>query len=108
MEPFGAPSRIRTDALLITNQMLYQLSYRGKSALFIQPTRTRYGCENYPVSYLTVATIWFPGGGDRTRTCTPLPTNGFLDRGSTNYAYSSIKGGAYRWPLTLGFKCQFS
>ena len=26
----GAPSRIRTDALLITNQMLYQLSYRGK------------------------------------------------------------------------------
>ena len=29
------------------------------------------------------------GGRDRTRTCTPLPTNGFLDRGSTNYAYSS-------------------
>lgn len=32
------------------------------------------------------------GGGDRTRTCTGLPLNGFLDRGSTNYAYSSICG----------------
>ena len=32
------------------------------------------------------------GGGDRTRTCTGLPLNGFLDRGSTNYAYSSISG----------------
>ena len=30
------------------------------------------------------------GGGDRTRTCTGLSLNGFLDRGSTNYAYSSI------------------
>ena len=43
------------------------------------------------------------GGGDRTRTCTPLPTNGFLDRGSTNYAYSSkyatLTGG--RKPLAL-------
>ena len=31
-----------------------------------------------------------PGGGDRTRTCTGFHLNGFLDRGSTNYAYSSI------------------
>ena len=30
------------------------------------------------------------GGGDRTRTCTGFHLNGFLDRGSTNYAYSSI------------------
>ena len=29
------------------------------------------------------------GGGDRTRTCTGFHLNGFLDRGSTNYAYSS-------------------
>lgn len=71
------------------------------------------------------------GGGDRTRTCTGLPLNGFLDRGSTNYAYSSmVESGIYieasnsRWraspryrasllgllrtswcPQTLGFKC---
>ena len=71
------------------------------------------------------------GGGDRTRTCTGLPLNGFLDRGSTNYAYSSmVESGIYieasnsRWrasprcraslfgllrtywcPQTLDFKC---
>ena len=28
----GAGSRIRTDDLLITNQLLYQLSYAGKNA----------------------------------------------------------------------------
>ena len=43
------------------------------------------------------------GGGDRTRTCTRFHVNGFLDRGSTNYAYSSIHatltGG--RKPLAL-------
>ena len=27
---YGAGSRIRTDDLLITNQLLYQLSYAGK------------------------------------------------------------------------------
>ena len=71
------------------------------------------------------------GGRDRTRTCTPLRANGFLDRGSTNYAYSSmVESGIYieasnsRWRAspryrasllgllrtywcsqTLGFKC---
>jgi hypothetical protein len=30
--PEGAGSRIRTDDLLITNQLLYQLSYAGKNA----------------------------------------------------------------------------
>ena len=29
---FGAGSRVRTDDLLITNQLLYQLSYAGFSA----------------------------------------------------------------------------
>jgi hypothetical protein len=29
----GAGSRIRTDDLLITNQLLYQLSYAGENAL---------------------------------------------------------------------------
>ena len=28
--PYGAASRTRTDDLLITNQLLYQLSYGGK------------------------------------------------------------------------------
>ena len=71
------------------------------------------------------------GGGDRTRTCTRFHVNGFLDRGSTNYAYSSmVESGIYieasnsRWRAsprcrasllgllrtywcsqTLGFKC---
>ena len=73
------------------------------------------------------------GGGDRTRTCTGFHLNGFLDRGSTNYAYSSIlvergifiESSKTRWcaspryrtsfwevscetywcPQTLGFKC---
>jgi hypothetical protein len=31
----GAGSRIRTDDLLITNQLLYQLSYAGKNAAHI-------------------------------------------------------------------------
>ena len=39
--------------------------------------------------------VYIVGGGDRTRTCTSLRANGFLDRGSTNYAYSSIWGD--RW-----------
>jgi hypothetical protein len=30
-EDFGAGSRTRTDDLLITNQLLYQLSYAGKA-----------------------------------------------------------------------------
>ena len=40
------------------------------------------------------------GGGDRTRTCTGLPLNGFLDRGSTNYAYSSICRDVPGWVLS--------
>ncbi len=32
LKVFGAGSRIRTDDLLITNQLLYQLSYAGKIA----------------------------------------------------------------------------
>ena len=38
----GAGSRIRTDDLLITNQLLYQLSYAGKNA---RPARTHSGSE---------------------------------------------------------------
>ena len=30
MMNYGAPTRTRTADLLITNQLLYQLSYRGK------------------------------------------------------------------------------
>ena len=35
----GAGSRIRTDDLLITNQLLYQLSYAGKNAAHINAHR---------------------------------------------------------------------
>ena len=35
----GAGSRIRTDDLLITNQLLYQLSYAGKKAAHINARR---------------------------------------------------------------------
>jgi hypothetical protein len=35
----GAGSRIRTDDLLITNQLLYQLSYAGKNAAHINAWR---------------------------------------------------------------------
>ena len=33
---YGAPTRTRTADLLITNQLLYQLSYRGTARSFIQ------------------------------------------------------------------------
>jgi hypothetical protein len=36
----GAGSRIRTDDLLITNQLLYQLSYAGKNAAHINARRS--------------------------------------------------------------------
>ena len=32
----GAPTRTRTADLLITNQLLYQLSYRGTAGAFTQ------------------------------------------------------------------------
>ena len=35
----GAPTRTRTADLLITNQLLYQLSYRGFRRLFKQTVR---------------------------------------------------------------------
>ena len=37
----GAGSRIRTDDLLITNQLLYQLSYAGTDAAHITAPRRR-------------------------------------------------------------------
>jgi hypothetical protein len=36
---YGAGSRIRTDDLLITNQLLYQLSYAGENAAHISAHR---------------------------------------------------------------------
>ena len=35
----GAPTRTRTADLLITNQLLYQLSYRGTAASFSKFTK---------------------------------------------------------------------
>ena len=40
---YGAGRRIRTDDLLITNQLLYQLSYAGKK--IARPARTDSGSE---------------------------------------------------------------
>ena len=36
----GAPTRTRTADLLITNQLLYQLSYRGSDAVITVPCET--------------------------------------------------------------------
>ena len=44
----GAGSRIRTDDLLITNQLLYQLSYAGKKSA--RPARTHSGSERGKVA----------------------------------------------------------
>ena len=41
----GAGSRIRTDDLLITNQLLYQLSYAGKNAYAWRTLSARYHRE---------------------------------------------------------------
>ena len=47
-----------------------------------------------------ITMVYIVGGGDRTRTCTSLRANGFLDRGSTNYAYSSISRNVPGWVLS--------
>ena len=40
----GAPTRTRTADLLITNQLLYQLSYRGAEAAFSRVRAAWQGC----------------------------------------------------------------
>ena len=47
----GAPTRTRTADLLITNQLLYQLSYRGASSL-LDETISRCKPRNNAVSNL--------------------------------------------------------
>lgn len=42
------------------------------------------------------------GGGGGTRTHTRFPVTGFLDRGSANYAYSSIWRFHLQWLATPG------
>jgi hypothetical protein len=65
----GAGSRIRTDDLLITNQLLYQLSYAGKNARKISARLTckqacrldvRFGSEK-------LALLPKPNAGDEPR-----------------------------------------
>ena len=47
----GAGSRIRTDDLLITNQLLYQLSYAGKNAAQINaPCRLKQVADRLTVN----------------------------------------------------------
>ena len=49
----GAGSRIRTDDLLITNQLLYQLSYAGKNAAHINAR-----CRLKQVADRFVVVVW--------------------------------------------------
>ena len=158
MEPIGGPSRIRTDALLITNQMLWptELSGHKKQDLLgenlvektlqtkcfwlifwaKEMTFCSIHCCIASIAEFAISTISWEihhispfstkkinnverdtddGGGDRTRTCTGLPLNGFLDRGSTNYAYSSmVESGIYieasnsRWRASPRYRASLS
>ena len=87
---FGGPSRNRTDNLFITSEVLCQLSYRAIRQAENYSLPVGHNSEVISMCSYEIVFLQYVGGGDRTRTCTRFHVNGFLDRGSTNYAYSSI------------------
>ena len=62
----GAGGRTRTDDLLITNQLLYQLSYAGRLVGVLPRPRRSGRFLSLPHTTLSSATVMFGLGTDRT------------------------------------------
>ena len=69
----GAGGRTRTPDLLITNQLLYQLSYTSLTDLIIIPQTKSFVKHFFEISQKIFHAVF--GRGDRTRTCGILVPN---------------------------------
>ncbi len=59
LEFTGAENRIRTDDLLITNQLLYQLSYLGEITILSENSKIFETPEEFFKKRIGDATCWF-------------------------------------------------